>query len=593
MYFSFKNYTLIVLLLMVGLVSACTPAAPETIVQEIPTTVAVEIQPTVAAVADDASTVDAVVDDAAVEAELETGASEDIQSAAPPPQGGPDLAAAAATLNVSEDALRTALGDPPADLDAAAATLGVEVAALQAALGPPPQDERPAAAEGEQAAAADAEVEPATDTTTETVAAAADVTTTDVTTTVSTGICPAAYFMDVQPDPANSAYPDPRLSVTCTETTFTVSANGIPNFEFVAMTPNALNEIDFNLVMPINPTIAETPTSIVNSLQALGVFINGLQFNGPNEAGIGGYGDPYLDELLDFCNGHTSPVEYHGHAAPTCLFDTWQTANLVVGYALDGYPVLAPFVCADAACSSLRELQSSWQRTSDVVAAWEAHEYVAGSGDLDECNGMVQADGSYAYYATSTFPYLMGCIKGVVPEGTIRADNQGGPGGGGGDGQRPDFAAAAATLGITEDALRDALGGPPPDFDAAAATLGIPAETLQAAMGGAPATGGAQPPAAPEDAQPADAAQQPAQGQPPQQGAEGQGEGAGPPGGGGGRGQGGGPQGGPPDFAGAAATLGITEQALRDALGGPPPNFEAAAATLGISVEVLQAAMGN
>ncbi len=36
-----------------------------------------------------------------------------------------------------------------------------------------------------------------------------------------------------------------------------------------------------------------------------------------------------------------------------------------------------------------------------------------------------------------------------------------------------DFASAAAELGVTEDALRAALGAPPPDFDAAAAQLGV------------------------------------------------------------------------------------------------------------------------
>lgn len=52
------------------------------------------------------------------------------------------------------------------------------------------------------------------------------------------------------------------------------------------------------------------------------------------------------------------------------------------------------------------------------------------------------------------------------------------------------------------------------------------------------------------------------------------------------------PVGAEPDLSAAAATLGITEQELMDALGTPPPDFEAAAETLGITVEELQAAMG-
>ncbi len=63
----------------------------------------------------------------------------------------------------------------------------------------------------------------------------------------------------------------------------------------------------------------------------------------------------------------------------------------------------------------------------------------------------------------------------------------------------------------------------------------------------------------------------------------------GPPGQGG---QGAPQQGGGLDFAAAAEQLGVTEEALLEALGGPPPDFEAAAATLGISVETLQNALG-
>jgi len=47
-----------------------------------------------------------------------------------------------------------------------------------------------------------------------------------------------------------------------------------------------------------------------------------------------------------------------------------------------------------------------------------------------------------------------------------------------------------------------------------------------------------------------------------------------------------------PDFAASAQQLGVTEEALRDALGPPPPNFKAAAAKLGVSVEALQNALG-
>ena len=64
-------------------------------------------------------------------------------------------------------------------------------------------------------------------------------------------------------------------------------------------------------------------------------------------------------------------------------------------------------------------------------------------------------------------------------------DSDTGMGGNGGSGQMPDFAAVAAVLGVTEEALMEAMGDPgeQPDFAAAAATLGITEETLMEALG--------------------------------------------------------------------------------------------------------------
>ena len=86
--------------------------------------------------------------------------------------------------------------------------------------------------------------------------------------------------------------------------------------------------------------------------------------------------------------------------------------------------------------------------------------------------------------------------SGQLADSQNQADGQGRP--------QIDFAAAAAQLGVTEDALRAALGAPPPDFDAAAAQLGVTVEDLIAVLGipaGGPQGGqsalpsGGQPPA--------------------------------------------------------------------------------------------------
>ncbi len=129
------------------------------------------------------------------------------------------------------------------------------------------------------------------------------------------------------------------------------------------------------------------------------------------------------------------------------------------------------------------------------------------------------------------------------------------------DEQMPDLTAAAAQLGVSEEALQAALGDPsqgPPDFAAAAQQIGVTESDLMAVLGMAE---GDMPPA----------------GQPPTN-----------------------QQGGPggrqvPDLAAAAGQLGVTEEALQAALGDPsqgPPDFAAAAQALDVTESDLLAALG-
>lgn len=71
----------------------------------------------------------------------------------------------------------------------------------------------------------------------------------------------------------------------------------------------------------------------------------------------------------------------------------------------------------------------------------------------------------------------------LLLSGLVVAQPQGGMGG------PPDFSEAAEALGVTEEALLEALGGPPPDFEAAAEALGVTEEELMEVMP-APPQGG-------------------------------------------------------------------------------------------------------
>ena len=159
---------------------------------------------------------------------------------------------------------------------------------------------------------------------------------------------------------------------------------------------------------------------------------------------------------------------YHAHAFPECFYNHEtltgaQTlledglAGQVLGYAMDGFPILAPYECVDTNCSEVLPVESGWEY--DTSATWSIDALgVTASGDCaiddengyadnyawgcnsfvgpadtdstlyaDECNGRTRPDGSYVYYATRSFPYFVGCYRGT-PETTR------GPGGPGGNG---------------------------------------------------------------------------------------------------------------------------------------------------------------
>lgn len=229
----------------------------------------------------------------------------------------------------------------------------------------------------------------------------------------------------------------PSVSVSCSDTTVTVTGNGLINFDFEGVGPAGTtgggrpSAYDLNMSFPRYPSLAATTTSIPR-LGAVGVTVTGIQIYGPNESAIDNYADPFLHGLLEYCGGHTP--EYHLHVITSCYFGfttlgnknsllPQQQAGVVLGYAFDGFPILAPYECTDDSCASVTEMHSSYvySGTGDYANenAWVVNTFLQGAGDLDKCNGRVRPDGSYAYYATSSFPYYLGCYSGT-PTTNIR-----------------------------------------------------------------------------------------------------------------------------------------------------------------------------
>ena len=226
---------------------------------------------------------------------------------------------------------------------------------------------------------------------------------------------------------ANPDSVDPTLTATCEGDILVVASNSIPDYLYVATTPEVLQASEQTVTIAVNPVEADTPTDIP-LLGTIAVAVNGVAMYGPTEATGGDVLS--LVGALSECGSHSSPIQFHLHLfgwadGVDCLYPASEVESgdsIVVGWSPDGYPIMSGLVCADDACSSMVQLSSSWQLTNDSLFAsdtFSAHSYVEGSGDLDQCNGRVDSDGQYRYYTTPTFPYFLGCYHGVVADNAI------------------------------------------------------------------------------------------------------------------------------------------------------------------------------
>lgn len=115
---------------------------------------------------------------------------------------------------------------------------------------------------------------------------------------------------------------------------------------------------------------------------------------------------------LDSQNAHVDERGlYHYHGVSQALVRS--LTDNQIGYAADGFPIYY----APGQAESSYQLKSGRRPTAPYgryngkfVEDWE---YVAGSGNLDECNGTM-VNGSYAYFATDTYPFFPRCFKGTV-----------------------------------------------------------------------------------------------------------------------------------------------------------------------------------
>ena len=119
---------------------------------------------------------------------------------------------------------------------------------------------------------------------------------------------------------------------------------------------------------------------------------------------------------LDANNAHVDKRGlYHYHGVNRNLFTNGSTK---IGYAADGFEI-----------HYLSEIRSSYQLKSGnrKTAPFGRHDgtykqdyiFVKGSGNLDECNGMI-LKGKYVYFATDKFPFFPRCHWGRISKDFLR-----------------------------------------------------------------------------------------------------------------------------------------------------------------------------
>ena len=223
------------------------------------------------------------------------------------------------------------------------------------------------------------------------------------------------------------------------------TSNQIPNHDFndssAAFASDVSEQAATTYSVTATPTAANRTTALSLTYDNA-LFLNGVKLDLLSAAcsGVGNEKDGCIDINqpfrfdpmsplntfgVDSHNAHPQPGgAYHYHGSPVALFYT-DTAIVspVIGFAADGFPVYGSYFDDNG---TIRKATSSYQLKQGARATVSGvnpggsydgqfiddYEYVQGKGDLDECNGMTQ-NGSYGYYVTDSYPWVMGCFTGT------------------------------------------------------------------------------------------------------------------------------------------------------------------------------------
>ena len=254
----------------------------------------------------------------------------------------------------------------------------------------------------------------------------------------------------------------PSVMLTNTGTKTSITGNGIPDHT-TGTFPNAGNPNTIT-AQTIAYEVSNTPalTAVATEMQEFGVTLEGVKLErdtaesyqnqhvwsyeaitpGLAESSTSGAEFSWLG--TDCNNAHVQPTgSYHYHGMMEGLLNEGGKTNgapaqmILGGYAADGFPFYLRYGYNDPndASSGLKVIKASWElrsgtRPNGPGGSYDGTfrqdwQYVAGTGDTDQCGGRFGVTpeypaGIYHYTITDDYPYIPRCVFGT-PDPSFRS----------------------------------------------------------------------------------------------------------------------------------------------------------------------------
>ena len=210
--------------------------------------------------------------------------------------------------------------------------------------------------------------------------------------------------------------------------------------------PHGISKKNYNLKVPVSPRKRNGATDARGAV--FGIALNGVVMDpgtaeswqnnrrsGWNYEALGGACKLGLDKY----NAHVQPDgTYHYHGIPKGLVAAsgGNSVPALIGFAADGFPIYGQYgyVNPDRK-SGMKKLKSSYRIKNGTRPSGPGGRYngkftqdwafVAGAGDLDQCNGRFAVtpeypDGTYHYVLTDSFPFIPRCWMGTPDASFMR-----------------------------------------------------------------------------------------------------------------------------------------------------------------------------